>query len=261
MRPQHFPPLACNLVWLAEADSTNMVAARLVTAWADDDDDRLGDTLVVAGTQTAGRGRGDHVWESPVGGLYATWLGWIEVADLSWLPIAAGVCLAEAIEGAVPGLAPRLKWPNDVLANGGKLGGVLCQSRTRGGDAWVSVGIGVNVEAAPKLANGDAIPAACLRGHGLAGAGDAAIWAITGVIAAGLRPTLARRHDLVAEWLRRTVHRPGDVLRLRTGDGVLRGAFVGMSEDGRLELEVDGGTRQISAGELVGELPEAAAGE
>ena len=65
MRPPHSPPLACNLVWLAEADSTNLVAARLVAAWADDDDDRLGDTLVVAGTQTAGRGRGGHVWESP----------------------------------------------------------------------------------------------------------------------------------------------------------------------------------------------------
>ena len=261
MRPPHSPPLACNLVWLAEADSTNLVAARLVAAWADDDDDRLGDTLVVAGTQTAGRGRGGHVWESPVGGLYATWLGWIEVAELSWLPIAAGVSLAEAIEAAVPGLAPRLKWPNDVLVNGGKLGGILCQSRTRGGDAWVSVGIGVNVEAAPVLANGDAMSAACLHGHGLAGTADAAIWAITGAIAAGLRPTLARRHELVAEWLRRTVHRPGDVLRLRTGDGVLRGAFVGMSPDGHLELEVGGVTRRISAGELVGELPESAAGE
>jgi BirA family biotin operon repressor/biotin-[acetyl-CoA-carboxylase] ligase len=248
-------------VWLAEADSTNLVAARLVASWADDDDDRLGDTLVVAGAQTAGRGRGEHVWESPVGGLYATWLGWIEVAELAWLPIAAGVCLAEAIAAAVPGLAPRLKWPNDVLAGGGKLGGILCQSRTRGGDAWVSVGIGVNVEVAPVLANGGAAPAACLREHGLVGATEAAIQAVVDAFAVGLRPALARRYELVAEWLRRTVHRHGDILRLRTGDGVLRGAFVGMSDDGRLELEVNGGTHRISAGELVGAMPKPAAEE
>jgi BirA family biotin operon repressor/biotin-[acetyl-CoA-carboxylase] ligase len=251
-------PVPCNVVWLGQVDSTNLVVARLVEAWADEEDDRLGDTMVVASSQTAGRGRSGHTWESPEGGVYATWLGWIQTADLAWLPIAAGVCLAEAVEATVDGLAARLKWPNDVLVGGAKLGGVLCQSRTRGAAAWVAVGFGVNVEAAPALGAG-AAPATCLRRNGFAGPVGEAIGSVVAVFAGGIRTTLGRRGELVAEWLRRSVHRPGDRLRLRTGAGVLEGAYVGMGADGRLELAVGGALSRVAAGELIDALPERAA--
>jgi BirA family biotin operon repressor/biotin-[acetyl-CoA-carboxylase] ligase len=250
-------PLECNVVWLAEVDSTNLVVARLVAGWADDDDDRLGDTIVVAGSQSAGRGRGDHAWDSPVGGVYATWLGWVEAAELPWLPIAAGVGLAEAVEATVAGLEAGLKWPNDVLVAGAKVGGLLCQSRIRGDAAWVAIGFGVNVESAPDLGPG-AAPATCLRRHGLSGSAEEAVWSVAAAFAGAIRAVLGRRATLAADWQRRSVHRPGDRMRLRTGDGVVDGTYVGMSADGRLELEVGGAVRLVATGELIGALPERA---
>lgn len=259
MRPLLRPPLAANVVWLAEVDSTNLLAARLVASWADDEDERLGDTLLVASVQTAGRGRGDHVWASPPGGLYATWLGWITPAELGWLPIAAGVCLAAAVEDALPGVAAALKWPNDVLVGGHKLAGVLCQSRSRGDSAWAAVGIGVNVDGTPALATGARTAATSLRALGLAGDAGAAIWAVAGGFGRRIRPALARPADLPAAWLARTAHHPGDTLRVRKGDEVIVGVYAGLGADGQLRVEVGGKVQCISAGELVGAMPVAEA--
>ena len=256
MRPAISPPAAVNVVWLAEVDSTNQVAARLVAAWAEDEDERLGDTLLVAGTQNAGRGRGDHAWASPAGGLYATWLGWLGTADLAWLPLAAGVCLAAAVEDLLPGLAVGLKWPNDLVVVGRKLGGVLCHSRTRGDRSWSAVGIGVNVEGAPALGPDAHLPATSLRALGATGDAEAALWTVAGGFVRRLRPALAAAAALPAAWLARTVHRRGDALRVRDRGEVLLGTYVGLGGDGRLQLEVAGELRQVSSGELIEPLPE-----
>ena len=246
--------LAANVVWIGTVDSTNDLAARLVASWAEDEDDRLGDTLLVAGCQTAGHGRGDHAWASPAGGLYATWLGWISAAELGWLPLAAGVCLASAVEEAMPGIAVGLKWPNDLLVGGRKLGGILCQSRSRGDSAWAVVGVGVNVDSTPGVTTG-ALPATSLRELGLAGDAESAVWAVAGGFVRRLRPALGDGAALVAGWLARAVHRPGDPMRVRKGDEVILGVYAGMGEDGQLEVEVAGVTRRIAAGELIGALP------
>ena len=255
MRPELQPPVPANVVWLAEVDSTNQVAARLVASWVEDEDDRLGDTLLVAGTQTAGRGRGDHVWASPPGGLYATWLGWISAAELGWLPIAAGICLAAAIEDALPGVAAGLKWPNDILVGGRKLAGVLCLSRSRGDSAWAAVGVGVNVDGTPAMTAGAAPGATSLRSLGFAGDAEAAIWTVARGFVHRLRPALAQPAGLSAAWLARAVHRPGDTLRVRKGDEVIVGAFAGLGANGHLEVAAGGRVQHIAAGELVGDIP------
>jgi len=249
------PAVAANVVWIGSVDSTNDVAARLVASWAEDEDDRLGDTLVVAGRQTAGRGRGAHSWASPAGGLYGTWLGWIGAAELGWLPLAAGVCLAEACEGVLPAVAVGLKWPNDLVADGCKVGGILCQSRSRGDSAWAAVGFGVNVDATPEIPGGGALRATSLRALGLAGDGETALWAIAAGLAHRLRPAIAEPRALVARWLARAVHRPGELLRVRQGDEVVVGGYAGIDEDGHLALDVRGEIRRIAAGELIGEIP------
>ena len=67
------------------------------------------------------------------------------------LPLAVGVSLAEAVEELVPTACVGLKWPNDLVVGGRKLGGVLCASRSNGEAAWVPVGFGINVGADPVL--------------------------------------------------------------------------------------------------------------
>lgn len=254
MRPVLEPLLDLNIIRFSEVDSTNDAAARLVAVWADDEDERLQDTLIVAARQTAGRGRNSHAWESPAGGLYATWLGWIPAGALAWLPIAAGVSLVEAVDRVLPGAGLGLKWPNDLLAGGAKLAGILCQSRIRGDHAWAAVGLGVNVAVAPELPAGSNGGAVSLRSLGFSGPAEDAIVTIAGAFARRLRGALEDPDELRAAWLARTAHRPGDPLRIRVGEEVVIGGFVGLAEGGHLELDVAGQVRRFAAGELVGAL-------
>ena len=121
----------CRVEWKvfhkAETVSTNLDAR----------EGRHGDVFT-ADYQTAGRGRLDHVWESPRGQdlLMSAVLDAADrsPAEVATLPLVAGLAVAKAVGG-------RLKWPNDVLIGGQKVAGILCERN----DDRVIVGIGVNV--------------------------------------------------------------------------------------------------------------------
>ena len=110
-----------------------------------------------AGQQTAGRGRGGKSWESsPGAGL---WLTLIErptdSSGIGVLSLRVGLAAAEALDRFAPEPI-RLKWPNDLYSDSGKLGGILVEARWREKSVdWVAIGIGVNVEA-PKNVEGAA---------------------------------------------------------------------------------------------------------
>ncbi len=101
-----------------------------------------GKGVVLALTQTGGRGREDHSWFSPEGGLYLS-LVRIPVEPPQLCPtvaLLAGLAVAEAILLAT-GIRVDLKWPNDVLIHGRKLAGVLCETRRH----RMVVGVGINL--------------------------------------------------------------------------------------------------------------------
>ena len=132
--------------WLAETESTNDVARDWALAGAPEG------AVVAAGLQTRGRGRRARVWDSPPGtGLYASFIlrpGWLakKAPDLA---IVAGMAAFHALEKAgVPRL--RVKWPNDILADGRKICGVLVEPRIGGERIEFAVaGIGINVGQEP----------------------------------------------------------------------------------------------------------------
>ena len=103
-------------------------------------------TMVVATEQLQGRGSRGRTWHSPPGGL---WLSALfrpaSVAGLEVLSVRVGLEVAGALETKIP--APvRLKWPNDLMLDGRKVGGILCEARWQGGAlGWVAVGVGLNV--------------------------------------------------------------------------------------------------------------------
>jgi len=112
-------------------------------------------TLVVAEEQTAGRGRGERRWETPMGQALLFTLIFkapLPVPPL-FFPMLAGLAMSEGLVDYLPPLAPvvGLKWPNDLLlgttmADAGKVGGILIESRYRGAEVEaVLVGCGVNV--------------------------------------------------------------------------------------------------------------------
>lgn len=122
--------------WFDEVDSTNRLAAELARAGA-------ADGLVVgADHQTAGRGRRGRTWESRPGS--ALLVSVVLRPAPALVTLAAGLAAAGACE-SVAGVATALKWPNDVLLAGAKVGGILAEGV---GDAAV-VGLGVNLGWSP----------------------------------------------------------------------------------------------------------------
>jgi BirA family transcriptional regulator, biotin operon repressor / biotin---[acetyl-CoA-carboxylase] ligase len=104
--------------------------------------------VVVADEQTAGRGTKGRTWHSPPGaGLYATVL-LRPASGPALVPLAIGVAVREAAAETAP--AVRLKWPNDLVWEGRKIAGVLCEGGVDGrGSRFVLAGIGINVGQAP----------------------------------------------------------------------------------------------------------------
>lgn len=135
------PDLGLSLHWRESVGSTMDVAATLAA------DAGLPTPVVVADTQTSGRGRRGHTWESPAGaGLYLS-LVWrrASMATLPLVTLAAGVGVREGIRAAT-GLAADVKWPNDLLIDHRKLAGLLAEGVAIGSPGQaVILGVGVNL--------------------------------------------------------------------------------------------------------------------
>lgn len=131
---------------LEEVASTNTQAAALAQ------DGAPHGTVVVAESQTAGRGRLGRHWHSPSGkNLYCSiLLRSMPIHEqqpfwLSWIPLTAALAASRAVQ-VLTNLKPSVKWPNDILIGNRKLGGILCESSGIGTThATVIVGIGLNV--------------------------------------------------------------------------------------------------------------------
>ena len=126
--------------------STNSLALEMGQAGA------VTGTVLVAETQTKGRGRLGKGWESPKGtGLYCTVLlrPVISMQHLARVTLAAGLAAALAID-EVSGLVSAIKWPNDVLLHGQKVAGILAECQMSAGEApLVALGVGINLVTTP----------------------------------------------------------------------------------------------------------------
>jgi BirA family biotin operon repressor/biotin-[acetyl-CoA-carboxylase] ligase len=116
-------------------------------------------TLVIANEQTAGRGRGGKTWQSDPGA--GIWLTLIErpaeTSGLGVLSLRVGLAAAEALD-RFASEPIRLKWPNDLYADRGKLAGILVEARWREQAVeWVAIGLGVNVKAPDNIPGADGL--------------------------------------------------------------------------------------------------------
>jgi BirA family transcriptional regulator, biotin operon repressor / biotin---[acetyl-CoA-carboxylase] ligase len=225
--------------------------------------------VLVAEAQTAGRGRLGRRWVSPPRGTltFSVLLrpAGVPAGLLGWLPLLAGVAVASALVKTA-GVDARLKWPNDVLAGGAKLAGILAE---RWGEAIV-LGIGINV-----FQRRDELPVPTATSLLLAAPQAAA----TAAAAAGADGPDVRERlltsvlDELARWYRAWLDqpRPGDAgdcgLRaeyLRRSDTVgaevtvmlpggqhLTGTATGVDPAGRLEVRTPAGLVPVSAGDVV----------
>lgn len=123
-------------------DSTNTLALRFAQQGAEPG------TVIMAGSQSQGRGRLGKAWQSPAGaGLYFSIIMRPRLAaeDLAKITLAAGLALCKGIT-MTSGIEPLLKWPNDLLVEQKKMAGILAEGRGAGNDGpLVIIGIGLNV--------------------------------------------------------------------------------------------------------------------
>jgi len=235
---------------LAEVDSTNSEAQRLVPGLTQP-------TWVMARRQTAGRGRRGRAWVSPEGNFSASLVmrptG--EAADAALRSFVASLALADALAMVTgPGPVITLKWPNDVLLNGGKVAGILLESAGRGGSvSHLIVGIGVNLIAAPPpeaVEPGAMTPVSVLGETGVRIAPEEFLTHLAAAFARwegqfatwGFAP-------IRTAWLARAA-RLGQRITARTASETIDGTFDTIAEDGALVLQTAGGRRAIAAADV-----------
>jgi BirA family biotin operon repressor/biotin-[acetyl-CoA-carboxylase] ligase len=204
-------------------------------------------TVVTADTQAAGRGRRGRRWlDTPGDSLLLSIVTRprLPIRDLPTLSLAAAVATAEAVM-ATTGLPARLKWPNDVLVDGRKLGGILLESRLDGAPLVV-VGIGVNLR---QRSFPDEV-AARATSVDLAGGWPVSREALLGTL---LGTFDRRRHQLEREGfapLRERWLALADTIGRAVTVGEHAGLAVDLAPDGALVLREAGGLRHVVAGEV-----------
>ena len=238
------------LVLLDEIDSTHGLALRLIEQ-LDTEALTLRSALVVARSQSQGRGRGHNRWASPPGGLYLSWIRFaLTSAEISSLPIAAAAAATRAVAGLGLG-AVEVKWPNDLVVGGAKLGGILTHAR-HGPVTWVTVGLGVNLTRTPTGDELEGKRATSVADHLPERQWEEWAGPLAVSFVRGLEEGLARPHLARDEWQRRLVHRAGELLEVRLGSGeMVSGRFAGLTDEGFLRLATGPDHRVITTGELV----------
>ncbi len=199
---------------------------------------RIEGDWLVALEQQAGKGRQGRKWVSAKGNFYGSTLVRLRPDDPApqTLSLAAGLALIEAIDGTMAAQPLMLKWPNDLMLAGKKLGGILLE---RSGDR-IAVGIGVNLAASPSLPDREAADLG----------GAVSPQAFAPLIAGSFARLLAlwrsaETSALVRAWQERA-HLPGTRLTVHVGkDDTLGGRFAGLEMDGALRLMLDDGTIEV----------------
>lgn len=235
---------------LERVDSTNAEAFRLAPHLS-------GPAWIMARRQEAGRGRRGRPWNDPPGNFAATLVlrptgGPGEAARLSFV---AALALYDALVALCgPQIRLALKWPNDVLLNGGKLSGILLESSGTGGSMTsLAIGIGVNLAAAPES---EQVEAGAMRPVSLLG--ETGLTITPEELLDALAPAFndwARRMEnegfapIRQAWMARAA-RLGETILARAGNTRIEGRFDGIDETGALILTTAGGRQAIPAAEI-----------
>ncbi|BDW82725.1 biotin--[acetyl-CoA-carboxylase] ligase [Erythrobacter sp. Dej080120_24] len=231
---------------VAETGSTNAdIAARLRAA-----ESIAEGYWLVARRQTAGRGRQGRTWFDGAGNFMGSTAVAIRAGDPppASLSFVAALAVADGAAEALPVPSQlKLKWPNDVMLDGGKLSGILLEMVGH----QVVVGIGVNLEHAPELSDRKT---SAISEHGPAPELEWFADMLARHFESRVRDWRERGlGSILADFLASSIHAPGSPVKVHDTDGtVLEGTFAGLEEtDGALRLRLaDGSERVIRAGDI-----------
>jgi BirA family biotin operon repressor/biotin-[acetyl-CoA-carboxylase] ligase len=213
-------------------------------------------TWIMAHQQTDGRGRRGRAWLTPKGNLTATLVfePHCTPAQAAQRSFLAANALYNALAIYVPSEKLSLKWPNDVLLNGGKVAGILLESLVVQGQMWgVAVGIGVNLIAAPDMTqveDGAVYPVSVKVESGVDVTPDGFLKHLAPAFAQwDLQLTTYGFAPIRTAWLARAA-RLGETITARLPNENVTGRFDTVDENGYLVLNTAKGPRNIAAADV-----------
>ena len=212
--------------------------------------------VVVAGQQTAGRGRRGHDWSSPPGaGLYFSYLA-RPARNAGLVTLAAGVAVHDGVARAT-GLQAHLKWPNDLLVGRRKLSGVLAEGAGLGTPgASITIGIGVNLRPAAYAPEVAARATNLESELGAPVAPAIVLVAILEALADRLRSLDDDRPgDILQAWRSASPSAIGTAVTWSDGSTRKSGYTAGIDDEGALLVRTRAGIERIVGGELQWEGP------
>jgi BirA family transcriptional regulator, biotin operon repressor / biotin---[acetyl-CoA-carboxylase] ligase len=238
-------PAGWSVRFAAEADSTQTLTCTAATAGAPHG------SVYVADWQRAGRGRRGRVWTAPPG---TSLLFSVLVRDVRLAPFAqtAASTLAVCRVLEAHGVAPEIKWPNDVLLRGRKVAGVLAERVSGGVGPYQVIGIGLNVNYGSASRALPPFATALDRECGRPWARGPLLAALLAELARLLaRPAAAWEAEMYHEWLGR-LWRRRQTVRLVLDEETLEGLVEGAAADGTLLLRLPSGAlRRIAVGDVL----------
>jgi BirA family biotin operon repressor/biotin-[acetyl-CoA-carboxylase] ligase len=205
-------------------------------------------TWVSAREQDKGRGRLGRSWISEPGNLFlSVVLRLPKMERWTWVPLAVATAAARAIESRVPGVAVRIKWPNDLWIGRAKLGGIICEGVGNRESSFLIAGLGINCVSSPEGIDQDTASLSAAAGHAITA--DTTRDAVVEAIRAAAQRLNETGDEAVAETRRfyaeRAVFAPGT--RVQWGEGE-SGKVLGLGAAGELEVMLpDGETRKLFA--------------
>lgn len=203
-------------------------------------------TAVVADTQTGGRGRLGRPWVSPAGNLYVSiCLEKIPLMRAGMYSFLTAVSLAEAMERLCPDIGVECKWPNDLLAAGKKISGILLE--TDGTDRLIA-GVGVNIVSFPD--SGMLYRATSLQNEGFAVTRDQMLESFLQSFARWDDELKTNGSGRLLDAWKEKAHGIGGPVTVNLPNRKLRGTFYGLDKDGCLLLNKDGEIVKITAGDV-----------
>jgi BirA family biotin operon repressor/biotin-[acetyl-CoA-carboxylase] ligase len=250
-------------------DGARQVAVRVVAETGSTNADLLagidrldGPTLLIAETQTAGRGRAGRAWHSAPGASLTFSLAWkfnLPLRALVGLPLAVGVGIAETLRAF--DIEARLKWPNDILFDNKKLGGILIESAAAGAmpqDAsWAITGVGLNMALPDSIAARIERPVASIAAVGSPGAlsAQADPERLMAALLTGLAQIMTQfeAHGLpafVPRWNALHAYAGKSVVIVDNGETVHEGSALGVDDSGCLLIDGARGLVRVMAGDV-----------
>jgi BirA family transcriptional regulator, biotin operon repressor / biotin---[acetyl-CoA-carboxylase] ligase len=229
-----------------EIDSTN---THLMTRATAEDIDGV---VCIAERQTAGRGRRGRTWLTPSGGAIALSLGKhlsVAVAEIAPLSLVVGLAVANAMrDSGISGVS--LKWPNDILLDGAKVGGILIELAAITQPLKVVIGVGINVGAGAEVRTRLGIPVGDVREKNRTiSRNDLAAGLIDNIHGFATRFEQQGFPAMRSEWETLHAHQEHHVLLIGANETV-EGIARGVTASGELVLETDSGIRHFSGGEV-----------